>query len=536
MKKTEGIQKMKKIQKLLSLLLAIIMLAGALAGCAGGEKPAADTPKNGQTDEQTPAVDTSASAARDDIVIGLVQEPATLDPNNMSDGGGFMVAANIYEGLLWSTDDLQIEPLLAKSWDISDDGLVYTFHLEEDVKFHNGEPFTAEDCKFSYDRAASGGYADSATAFIDSTRAVDEHTFEVTLKYPYASALDCFASHFLRIVSKKAVEDCGDSFSYNPIGAGTGPYKFISWTSGSDIQLEAFEEYWRGAASIKKVDMRVITDQSTLSLAIETGEVDYGQISGADLETFSSNDKITYSTNATTIYNYVGFNTEQAPFDNALVRQAIAYCCDKNDLALISYESMDAVTVTATPAPAGSVPGTFEVYPKDIEKAKQLLAEAGYADGFSTTIYTPNATWRKNIATYLQSCMAEIGITVNIEVMEQAALLEDIRSGNCPMFIMGFVGLGANADFFYYSNYRSGQNFNYTRYNNPELDALLDAAHVSSDEAEVAKLYKQIAQIVYDEVPDMPTFHINFMYGYNADLNATVAPFTRIYVYDFSWK
>ena len=172
---------MKKIQKLLSLLLAIIMLAGALAGCAGGEKPAADTPKNGQTDEQTPAVDTSASAARDDIVIGLVQEPATLDPNNMSDGGGFMVAANIYEGLLWSTDDLKIEPLLAKSWDISGDGLVYTFHLEEDVKFHNGEPFTAEDCKFSYDRAASGGYADSATAFIDSTRAVDEHTFEVTL-------------------------------------------------------------------------------------------------------------------------------------------------------------------------------------------------------------------------------------------------------------------------------------------------------------------------------------------------------------------
>lgn len=134
---------MKKIQKLLSLLLAIIMLAGALAGCAGGEKPAADTPKNGQTDEQTPAVDTSASAARDDIVIGLVQEPATLDPNNMSDGGGFMVAANIYEGLLWSTDDLKIEPLLAKSWDISGDGLVYTFHLEEDVKFHNGEPFTA---------------------------------------------------------------------------------------------------------------------------------------------------------------------------------------------------------------------------------------------------------------------------------------------------------------------------------------------------------------------------------------------------------
>lgn len=512
------------------VVLSAVMLAGMLSGCGGGTTAQTD---EGQT--QTASQDPSGEK-RDDIVIGLAQEPATMDPNNMSDAAGFMVAANVYEALLWITDELELEPLLAKDWDISDDGLVYTFYLEEDVTFHNGEPFTANDCKFTYDRAIAGGYADSATDFIESTRVVDEHTFEVTLKYPYAAALDCFASPFLRIVSQKAVEDCGESFSYNPIGAGTGPYKFISWTSGSDFQFEAYEDYWRGAAPIKKVDMRVMTDQTALSLAIETGEVDYGQISGADIETFSTNENLTYSTRATTIYNFIGFNTSETPFDNPLVRQAISYSMDKDELALVAYDSMEAITVTATPAPASSLTKEFDVYPQDIEKAKELLAEAGYPDGFSTTIYTPNANWRRNMATYMQSCMAQIGINAEIEVMEQAAILEEMRDGNCPMFIMGFTGITDNADFFYYSNYRTGQNYNYTRYSNPELDTLLDEARFTNNQEEIDSLYEQIAQIVYDEVPDIPTFFINFMYGYNANLNATVAPFTRIYVYDFSWK
>lgn len=140
------------------------------------------------------------------------------------------------------------------------------------------------------------------------------------------------------------------------------------------------------------------------------------------------------------------------------------------------------------------------------------------------------------MATYMQSCMAQIGINAEIEVMEQAAILEEMRDGNCPMFIMGFTGITDNADFFYYSNYRTGQNYNYTRYSNPELDTLLDEARFTNNQEEIDSLYEQIAQIVYDEVPDIPTFFINFMYGYNANLNATVAPFTRIYVYDFSWK
>lgn len=523
--------------KFLCLLAAFAMVLSMLSGCGS---TAASSASAGSTASSTASVASTAASGstRDDIVVGMTQEPATLDPNNMGDGAGFQVAANIYESLLWINDDLEVEPLLAKSWDVSDDGLTYTFHLEENVTFHNGEPFTASDCKYTYDRAMAGGYASSVAGVIDSTEAVDDHTFQVTLKYPYAAALECFASHFLRIVNQKAVEAAGDKFSYDPEGAGTGPYEFVSWDSGSNIKLKAYDGYWRTPASIKNVEFRFIADSTTLSTAIETGEVDYGTITVSDIANFKSNKDLAYQAKATTIVNYLGFDTEQKPFDDARVRQAIAYCCDKDELLLISQDGAEGGTVTATPVPASGFGCNTSLtpYPKDVEKAKQLLADAGYPDGFTTTIYTPNANWRKNIATYMQSCMAEIGITANIEVMEQAALLEDIRAGKCPVFIMGFSGTAGDADFFYYSQYHSGQTYNYTRYHTDELDGLLDQARQSSDSAERTKLYQQISQIVYDDVPDMPNFFINFIYGYNAKLTATVAPFVRIYVYDFHWN
>lgn len=505
--------KKNRLTRLLSVALATLLLLGVFGGLSFAEE------------------------ARTNIVYGNYQEPATLDPNNMGDGGGFIVASNIYEALLWITDDLQIEPLLAHSWDISEDGLVYTFYLEEDVTFHNGEHFTANDCKFTYDRAMEGGYAGSVTGIIDSTEVIDDYTFQVTLKYPYSPALECFASHFLRIVNEKAVTEAGDSFSYNPIGAGTGPYEFVSWSSGNNIILRAYEDYWRGPASIKDVEIRFITDTTALAMAIETGEVDYGPINVRDIPTFESNPDLDYAVVPSTIVNYIGFNTQAEPFTDARVRQAIAYCLDKEEMLLVSMDGYEGGTLTATPVPSTGFGCNLdlEIYPRDVEKAKELLAEAGYADGFSTTIYTPNAIWRRNIATYLQACMAEIGITANIEVMEQAAILEEIRAGNCPIFIMGFTGTSGDADFFYYSQYHTGQTYNYDKYENAELDALLDQARQSSDSEERIALYKQISEIVYNEVPDIPTFMVNMLYGNNSALECSYAPFTRTYIYDFSW-
>lgn len=518
-------KKSRITKKIMSMALAATMVIGVLSGC-------------GNSDAKTTETSKKSSSDREDIIVGYHMEPATLDPNNMGDGGSFMVTAQIYEGLLWLTDDLEVEPMLAKSWDITEDGLKYTFHLEEDVQFHNGEPLTADDVLFSYQRAMDGGYAGSVTDIIDTMQAIDEHTFEVTLKYAYEPALECFASHFLRVVSKKAVEECGDSFSYNPVDAGTGPYKFVSWDSGNNIVLEANEGYWREEASIKKMEIRFLADQTTLSSALEAGDLDVAPISVTDVLKYEDNPDMGYLSKASTTLNFVGFNNAETPFDNKLVRQAIAYCCDTDELILCAFDSEMGGTATAGAVPSDGFGYNKELqlYPKDVEKAKELLAEAGYANGFTTTIYTPNNTPRKNIATYLQSCLAEIGITADIEVMEQAAVLDEIRAGNCPIFIMGFSGVAGDADFFYYGNFHSGQTYNYSNYYNEEIDEKLDKAKQSTDSTERESLYKEISETIYEDVPVLPTYFQNGLWGFKSNLNCSISATGRFYVYDWSWK
>lgn len=528
----------KRIQKTLSLLLALLMLLSLLTACSNSAAPA-ETEQTGQTGETAPATSTeSSSGAKDSVIIGHYQEPATLDPNNQGDGAGFQVCANIYESLLMLDYDLKIQPSLAESWDISDDGLVYTFHLRQGVTFQNGEPLTAEDCKFSYERAMVGGYAGSVTGNIDHVEAPDENTFVVYMTTPFAPALDCFASHFLRIVSKKAVEDAGDSFTYAPFGAGTGPYEFVSWDSGSSIVLKAYEGYWGGAPAIKNATWRYFTDQGTLAIAVEAGDVDMGGIQMTDVANLESMSDRKVMIGSMLVIQNIGFQCDKAPYDNKLVRQAIAYSYDSEDMLIAAMGLEEGATLTASPVVKGGlgyIEG-LEPYPQDPEKAKQLLAEAGYPDGFTTTIYTPNAAFRKNMATYLQACLADIGITANIEVMEQAALLEEIRAGNTPIFIMGFTGTSADSDFFLYGQYHSGQTYNYDKYENAELDAILDEARTITDTAKRDELYREAVQLIYDEVPDVETFFINSAIGYNADLNITFDPGTHYYVKDWSWN
>lgn len=534
-----------RTKKILSLLLACVMLLSIFTACSSKEASPAEASSESEVQSTAPAdsstssgSETASTGAKDSVIIGHYQEPATLDPNNQGDGAGFQVCANIYESLLALDYDLKIQPCLAETWDISDDGLVYTFHLREGVTFQNGEPLTAADCKFSYERAMVGGYAGSVTGCIDHVEAPDDNTFVIYMTDAFAPALDCFASHFLRIVSQKAVEEAGDSFSYAPYGAGTGPYEFVSWDSGNSIVLKAYEGYWGGAPSIKNATWRYFTDQGTLATAVEAGDVDMGGIQMTDIANLESNPNRKVEVGSMLVIQNIGFQCDKAPYDNALVRQAIAYSYDAEEMLLVAMGLEEGGTLTASPVVNGGLGYNADLapYPQDIEKAKALLAEAGYPDGFETTIYTPNAAFRKNMATYLQSCLAEINITAKIEVMEQAALLEEIRAGNTPIFIMGFTGTSSDSDFFLYGQYHSGQTYNYDKYENAELDEILDKARTITDTDERDALYREAVQIIYDEVPDVQTFFINAAIGHNADLNITFDPCTHYYVKDWSWN
>ncbi len=543
------------LKAVISLLLVVCLLASVAVGCASSEKgpetnaPAAEsnTDNKSQTSE-TPEMKTEPSkktdsettntSGRNDVIIGQAQEPVTLDPNCMGEGSGYSVACNVFEGLVWITDDLKIEPLLAKSWDISEDGTVYTFHLQEGVKFHNGEPLTADDVVFSFDRAAEGGYAGSVMSLIKEYKAVDESTFEVTLNYAYAPALELFGCNWLRVVNKKAVEEAGESFSYNPAGAGTGPYEFKEWNSGSSIILTRNDNYWRTPASIETIEFRQIPDTTSLTIAIETGDIDYGNIQVADIEYFESHDEVDYMMCTSLIENYVGFNCKDEHFQDYRLRQAVSYCIDRMEALIVGNDSELGGKLTATDIPADGFGCNtdLEIVQMDLDKAKELMTEAGYPDGFDTQIYVANVTARKNMATYIQAQLAKVGINAELVVMEQSAVLDEMRNGNAPMFLMGYSSTSGDADFFLYPQHHSGENFNYFQYYNDEMDAKLEAARQSIDPAEREALYKEIQEELYEMVPSMPMYHVYLKYGFNADLSCTCAPIQRIYVYNWHWN
>ena len=481
---------------------------------------------------------TAQKVNTDQIKFGLGQEPSTLDPNMMSDGYSFQVAANIFEGLLNITDDLTIEPLLAKDWKISDDGLIYTFYLEENVYFHNGEHFTASDVKFSFDRSIEGGYNSTGRSVIDYTTVINNFTVEVHLKYPYAPALELFASQYMRIVSEKAVEDCGNSFKYEPIDAGTGPYIYVSWISGDRIILKANDNYWRGKPQVSKIVFKFYNDSNTRAIAVEGGEIQYASVSAASYQTLVKAEGINVAVVPSMITNYLAFNCSVAPFDNAYVRQAVAYCFDNNNALLAGTGNEKSGTVTNQFIVQGSEFYCDELndYAKDVEKAKALLTKAGYPEGFQTQIYTSNANTLKNIATFLQDALKEIGIEAEIVVLEQAALNETIRAGGCPVFLYNFNGFASDPDFCFYTQYYTDQTLNYAKCDNKELNSLLADARATIDTDQRKIIYDAVSKIVNEECYYIPLYNMNFLYGYDERLTGSFSSFSRIYAYDFRWN
>lgn len=528
-----------------AMLLAVII---SMVACGGSTPSATETPPASGSDstaapDSTPAgggdsTEPPSADGKSSLIYGYEQEPSALDPHFVSDGAAFSMGSNIFEGLVWINEAGEIEPLLAEDWTISDDGLVYTFNIREGVTFHNGDPLTSADVKFSYDRAIESSFTSSRVEFIDKAEAIDEMTFEVTLKYAYAPALSVFGSQFLRIVNQKVVEEAGDSFAYDPAGGGTGPYTLDSWTSGESMVFVANENYWRELASIKEVQVIFIAEDSTRVVALQSGDLDLTKVSLLNEGKISADPNLSYDLVEGQTVNYIGFNVNTAPFDDARVRQAINYAMDKEEMLLISRESPLGGVLTATPVKSSGLGFNeeLEVYPKDIEKAKQLLEEAGYGDGFTCTLYTPNNDMRKAIATYLQGCLMELGITVTIEVMEQAAVLEEITAGRTEMFIMGANSFAADADLYLYNMYHTSGPVNYVHVSDSYIDETLEQARAVTDPAEREALYKEVTEYIYNECLDIPNFWMNDLFAHKADLVIEVMPVaSRHYFYGMHW-
>lgn len=499
---------MKK--RILSKVLAVVLAASMVAGISGCSK---------KESSETKAESTETSAVKDSLIVGLSVDPQNLDPNDNNSQNIHRVKTQIYETLVFRDANGKITPGLAESWEMPDDKTII-FHLRKGVKFHNGEELKASDVLYTMKRCASMGAASAAVAYVDLDKceAVDDYTFKLVNTEPYVPQLSFLEWPLTAIVNEKAVEESEGDFFKAPVG--TGPYKLENWVSGDKVELTANEEYWGGAPAIKHLTFKIVTESTNRALMLETGELDVAyDIATVDAERIASGNETTLVKSAAYNLNYIGFGCDYEPFNNPLVRQAIAWAVDvESDIKSVYNGAHELATGFMDPLVDGYVPVELPGY--DVEKAKALLAEAGYPDGLTITIYTQDDTERIALSELIQNQLRAININAEVEILAMGAISDLIDNSKIDgLFVFGATCTTVEAD-------KALRNFlstspgsmNTSQYKNPEYDELLNKACTTYDDDVRYDLYKQCQEILARDLPWVPTYNKQQLVGIRSDV------------------
>ena len=521
--------------KKLALFLALCMVFTlALAGCNQATDPDTGDQTQDDTTTQSDTNDTTQTGStRTDLHLSLAEVPSVLDPHyaNLIVEQG--IIAQIYETLVFIEDDGTETPLLATDYSISDDGLVYTFNLRQGVLFHNGEELKASDVVFTINRCKESARMYSYVEPIESVEALDDYTVAITLSYEYAPFIQYVGS--LPIVNEKFVTEVGDD-AFATQTCGTGPYMLSDFQQALSVAVTAYPDYWQGEASIKDIDWKIITDTSTSLVAFEAGELDYISVPSANWLDIEASGLYNTELLETAHTTYLILNHEIEPFNDKLVRQAMSLAINRDDMCLMGMDGL--ATPALTMARPDQVFGATEdctTFEYDPEAAKELLAQAGYPDGFNAGSITTMTGYFQKVAQVAQSNFSAIGIQCDIEMAESSAYMTDCINGNFGIAVMG-VTLGSDYAMFdqiYASQFID--NLNLARYNNPEVDELFAQGVATVDKQERQDIYAQVIEIVQDDAVYIPIFFRQNPVAYNKDLTAEFHLSTTLY-YEWSWN
>lgn len=480
-----------------------------------------------------------ASKEDNSVVFGLTAEPPVLDPHYTSSGVARSTYSNMYDSLVMHDDSGEYVGALAENWTISEDRTEYIFRLRKGVKFHNGEELKASDVKFSLDRGKNSPHVAFMYTGFKDVEVLDDYTVKIQLEAPSEIFLEVMCQPHTSIVSEKAVTELGNqAFARNPVG--TGPYKFVKWTPGVSIEMEAFEDYFLGAPSIKYAKFPIIIDRTVATVALEKGEIDiYQDFLPIDKALIMGNPDLTWDQTTGAHVDQFIINCENKILSNRLVRQAIAYAIDKESVLLIGKEGFGVLADSQIPPYLTDYfPETVKAYPYDVEKAKELLKQAGYPDGFSIKMYIIAGYYEK-MAQVAQSNLSQVGIDVEIQVFEWGTYLELIGNGNYEMALMGqsiqILDPGLLLNWLFLSG-NIGPGGNFCRYQNPEMDKLITTSFSEKDKSKRKEMFKEIVQIAHDDVVGVPVYWWINNIGYNKDLKGAKA--LTIFHYklkEYSW-
>jgi peptide/nickel transport system substrate-binding protein len=439
------------------------------------------------------------------LVRALTTFPNSLDHPQTAERQASTTSWQLYDSLVWFGEGGKIIPQLAESWEVSEDGTEYTFHLREDVLFHNGEPFNADAVVFNWERAANGDFEysnlwQSATA----VEAVDEYTVKITLESPDALFLGTVADNWAMIPPGYFEEVGQEGFEEHPMG--TGPYKFVEWVKGDHITMEANEEYWGGMPKIKTVIYRPIPESSTRVAAIQTGEVDIvTRLSSEEAQSLLGVENVQVIKYPVERVYYIAFNNLTSgvgqPTEDPLVRQAMNYAVDVDTIIDALFDGF------AEPASGYVVAGELgygnvEPFGYDPDKARELLAEAGYPDGFSMDMACPAGAYThfEEVCEAIVGYLGEVGIEVNLEIMESGQYWDlEAAKELPPLFGDSWSATGGEA-FRRLLGALGGMDSSYSAWSDPEIDRLLEKIQATADQDERAAVYEEL-QVYMQENP-----------------------------------
>lgn len=465
---------MKKSKTLFTLLIA-----GALMASCGGAKESNDGGKDNTKTAERP------------LTVAMATEIDSLDPFNATAGDTKTVMDQIFDGLLDVDEDGNLVPDLAESYEISEDGLTYTFKLKEGVKFHDGSDFSADDVYYTYDKLSglsSGEPMSSKFSVIKEMEVISPTEIKMTL--------DAVNNSFIYLQNQPILKKDYEDNQTKPLG--TGPYKFVSYTPGEGMVMERFDDYHRKdhVAKIKQVNVVRIADNQALVMALNNGEVDLAsKLTADELEQVSeSTDSYSHPQN---LVQLLGLNNKVKPFDDIRVRQAIAHAIDKDELIeAVAGGKASKIYSSFSPALKDFYNDLEEMYPTDVEKAKELLAEAGYPDGISFTMTVPSDyKFHMDTAELIQAQLKKAGINATIDPIEFSTWLDRVyKDRDYETTIAGFIGYTDPIRVL--DRYVSTNDKDYLNYESEEYDKAISNAMETLDRDELIKNVKDAQEII----------------------------------------
>lgn len=488
-------------------------LGGAAALALGASTLAA--PEPGLISHQPAQV----QAGGDGVIIAQGVDVRSFDPHEDTSTAAMAIFRNVFDSLVDRDQDLNIIPSLAESWETIDD-LTWEFKIREGVVFHDGSPLTANDLVFSFERVLDpevGSRSQPRISVISGVEAPDDFTFRITTTEPFAP-LPTILMYVYALPAAAYQEMGAEAFALNPIGS--GPYRFVEWVRDDHVLLERFDDYWNGAPTLATAEFRPIAEASTRVAALQAGELDIATlIPTIDVPVIESNPDLTIR-NVTSLRTiFVGMNTWNEPLSDVRVRQALNYAVDVPSIItnLLGGFGSQVASVSG-PGEFGFNPD-IEPYEYNPDRARELLAEAGYADGFSTTLDTPIGRYLQDveISQAIAGQLAEVGVQVEVRQAEFNEYFDRWVAGSIEgLYFLGYGASTMDADGVMASHFDSERRAPY--FNSPESDELIHRAVQSFDPEERLAIYHELMQYLHDQAPWIFLFNQEDIYGVVASL------------------